>query len=267
MGNITKGKVINVKNSQIINILESYAPKYMAEDFDNVGLLIGDASREAESVMLCLDVDEFVAEEAVKKGVGLIVSHHPIMFSPIKKITADTSEGRCILKLIENNIALYSAHTNLDAVKGGLNDLMCEILGIDDAAVLAKSEGDFGIGRVGMLSESVTLRELAEKIKVLFSLESVRFSGNEDRKIERVALCSGGGSSMVYDAVAAGADVYISGDLKYNNVRDLVFSGVGFIEIPHYKSEIFAPKLFEKILDGYVKTYISECNVDIFNNI
>lgn len=256
-----------MKISQIAEIIESYAPKYMAEDYDNVGLLIGDASRECESVLLCLDVDEFVANEAVKKGVSLIISHHPIMFSAIKKITADTSEGRCILTLIENNIALYSAHTNLDAAKGGLCDLMCEIIGVENTHPMTGGGEDFGIGRVGTLRERLTLRELAEKIKMLFSLENIRFSGNDQKDIETVSLCSGGGSSLVYDAVASGADVYISGDLKYNNVRDLVFSGVGFIEIPHYKSEIFAPKLFEKILEGYVETHISEYNIDIFNNI
>ena len=256
-----------MKIFEITDILESYAPKHMAEDYDNVGLLIGDGGRECKSALLCLDVDEFVAEEAIKKGVELIISHHPIMFSPIKKITADTSEGRCILKLIENNIALYSAHTNLDSANGGLNDLMCEILGLESTSVLADTDKGFGIGRVGNLKESVTLRELAENVKTLFSLDGVRFSGNEEKRVDKVALCSGGGSSLIYDAVASGADVYISGDLKYNNVRDLVFSGVGFIEIPHYKSEIFAPKLFEKILEGYVKTCISECNIDIFNNI
>ena len=256
-----------MKIAQIVEIIENYAPGMLAEEFDNVGLLIGDKNREAEKVLLSLDVDEFVAEEAVRLGVQLIVSHHPVMFSPVQKITADTSEGRCLLKLMENKISLYSAHTNLDSTKGGLNDLMCELLGIKESEVLSNPGAEYGIGRVGNLKEPITLSELAERVKLLFSLDNVRFSGNGDKTIQRVALCSGGGGSMVFDAVSSGADVYISGDLKYNNVRDLVFSGVSFIEIPHYKSEIFAPKLFREILGDYVETFISEYNADIFQSL
>jgi len=256
-----------MKISEITDILDNYAPKFLAEEYDNVGLLVGDGERECKKILLCLDVDEIVAEEAKRLGVDLIVSHHPIMFSPIKKITADTSEGRCIIKLIENKIALYSAHTNLDSTSGGLNDLMCEILEIENSRPLTNPDEEFGIGRVGMLKKETTLSELAEKVKIVFGIDSIRFSGKADRKIKTVALCSGGGGSLVYDAVASGADVYISGDLKYNNVRDLFFSGMGFIEVPHYKSEILAPKLFEKILSGCAATYISECNIDVFQSI
>lgn len=256
-----------MKISQITDILDNYAPRFLAEEYDNVGLLIGDGERECKKVLLCLDVDEIVAEEALRLGADLIVSHHPIMFSPIKKITADTSEGRCILKLIKNDIALYSAHTNLDSTSGGLNDLMCEILEIENARPLTNPDEEFGIGRVGMLKKETTLSELAEKVKTVFGIDNIRFSGKADKPVKRVALCSGGGSSLVFDAVASGADVYISGDLKYNNARDLFFSGIGFIEVPHYKSEILAPKLFEKILDGYAQLYISKCNMDIFQTI
>lgn len=249
---------------EIADILNAYAPVSLAEDFDNVGLLIGNGDREVRKALLTLDVDEFVAEEAVRWGADIIISHHPIMFSPIQKITGDTSEGRCILNLIENKIALYSAHTNLDSAHGGLNDLMCEILALENCRVLSNPDNDFGLGRVGKLPEEITLCELAEKVKGLFGLDSIRYSGADMRTVSTVALCSGGGGSMVYDAVSSGADVYISGDLKYNNIRDLVFSGMGFIEIPHYSSEIFAPKLFEKILGDAIETRISQCNVNIY---
>lgn len=256
-----------MKISQITDILDNYAPRFLAEDYDNVGLLVGDGSRECKKILLCLDVDEIVAEEAVRMGADLIISHHPIMFSAIKKITADTSEGRCILKLIKNDVALYSAHTNLDSTSGGLNDLMCEILEIKNVTPLTNPEEDFGIGRVGELQKEVTLAEFAKKVKSAFAIDNIRFSGNPEKVIKTVALCSGGGGSLVYDAVASGADVYISGDLKYNNVRDLFFSGMGFIEVPHYKSEILAPKLFAKILDGCAQLYISKCNLDIFQTL
>ena len=252
--------------SEISDIIESYAPGMLAEDYDNVGLLLGNGEREAKKVLLSLDVDEFVAEEAVRWGADMIVCHHPIMFSPIKKITSETSEGRCILKLIENKIALYAAHTNLDSAKGGLNDLMCEILSLENCSPLS-GDSDTGIGRVGDLPYEMTLGELAERVKELFSLDCVRYSGAANRKVKTIALCSGGGGSLVYDAVSSGADVYISGDLKYNNVRDLVFSGMGFVEIPHYSSEIFAPRLFEKLLQDVVETRISQCNVNIFSYI
>jgi len=256
-----------MKVSEITEIIEKYAPPVLAEGFDNVGLLIGDRDREVSKILLTLDIDEIVAEEAVRCGADMIISHHPIMFSPIKKITAETSEGRCILNLIENKIAVYAAHTNLDSAKGGLNDLLCEIMSLENCRVLADEEKSEGLGRVGELKEEITLKDFAGKLKQFFSLDSIRYSGADNKKIKTVALCSGGGGSMVYDAVASGADVYISGDLKYNNVRDLVFSGMSFIEIPHYSSEIFAPKLFEKILGDMVETKISQYNVDIFKYI
>lgn len=159
-----------MKIKEITDILDNYAPRFLAEEYDNVGLLIGDEERECEKILLCLDIDEIVAEEAVRMGANLIVSHHPIMFNPIKKVTTDTSEGRCILKLIENKIALYSAHTNLDSAGGGLNDLMCEILDLENARPLANPDEEFGIGRVGTLKSETTLADFAQKVKMFLEL-------------------------------------------------------------------------------------------------
>lgn len=251
--------------ADIIRRMENYAPTSLAEDYDNVGLLLGDDMREVTSVLLTLDVDFDVAREAAECGANLIVSHHPLIFNPIKKMTADSAEGRCLMFLAENKISVYSAHTNLDSAEGGLCDLMAAMLGIEDTSpVLPGAEGE-GLGRVGLLPEDMTMGELCERVMEVYKLEHIRFVGEESDIVRRAALCSGSGMSLTADVLKADADVFITGDIKYGAAREAYASGLNLIEVSHYDSEIFAPLIFEKILGDDVKTHISNANRDIFN--
>ena len=260
-----------MKICDVISAIERYAPLSLALDFDNVGLLVGDKNRGVDRVLLTLDVDEDVVREAQKTGAGLIISHHPIMFDPVKKITSETAEGRTILALIKNDIALYSAHTNLDAAPGGINDLMAVLLGIDDSVPITPDENGEGIGRVGYLKKPMTLKQLATKVKKVFSAKAVQFSGSADELVTKVAFCSGGGNSMAYDALNIGAQVYISGDIKYNIVRDVVAEGMNVIELSHFDSEIIVTQLFEKILmsefGNAIELVITASNRNVYSNI
>ena len=143
--------------ADVIRRIESYAPTSLAESYDNVGLLFGDNMREITSALLTLDVDIDVAHEAAEYGANLIVSHHPLIFNPIKTITADSAVGRCLLFLAENKISVYSAHTNLDSAEGGLCDLMAAMIGIENTSPVLPGTGGEGLGRVGLLPDDMKL--------------------------------------------------------------------------------------------------------------
>lgn len=251
--------------ADVIRRIESYAPTSLAESYDNVGLLFGDDMCEITSALLTLDVDIDVAHEAAEYGANLIVSHHPLIFNPIKTITADSAVGRCLLFLAENKISVYSAHTNLDSAEGGLCDLMAAMIGIENTSPVLPGTGGEGLGRVGLLPDDMTMGELCDKIIDVYKLRHIRFVGEESDIVRRAALCSGSGMSLTEDVLKADADVYITGDIKYGAAREAAAMGLNLIEVSHYDSEIFAPLIFERILGDDIKTYISNANRDIFN--
>ena len=256
-----------MKIADVIAEIENYAPLSLAEDFDNVGLLVGDREREVTGVMLCLDVDMGVALEAKEKGANLIVSHHPLIFDGVKSITTDTPAGRVLCFLIENRIAVYAAHTNIDVTQGGLNDIMAGIVGLNETLPLTGELADCGLGRAGSFEEPVTVAEIAQRLKKVLDLPYVRFTGDGNDKVSYAAVCTGSGASLVFEALRAGAEVYITGDMKYHNVREAVESGLNIIEIGHYDSEIIVTQLFRRILEPSVETYTSVANKNIFNII
>lgn len=255
---------------KITNAIEKYAPREMAASFDNVGLMLGDAGRETDAVLLALDVDMEVAVEAKAMGASLIISHHPLIFNPLKKITADTPEGRCLLYLAENQIAVYSAHTNLDSAPGGLNDLAAQLLGLEQTKVL-EGDAEAGIGRVGILPQPLSLAALAEEIKRIYRLPFIRIIGKPENEIKKVALCTGSGGDLVANAVEKGADAYITGDIKYNVAREAAAAGLSVLELGHYESEYIVVDLLEKIITQYagisIPIYKSRANKNVFKTL
>ena len=256
-----------MKISDVLLRLENYAPAYLAEDYDNVGLMAGDADANFKAALLTLDVDINVAEEAKRRGANLIISHHPLIFEPLNKITSETAQGRCLLYLIKNGIAVYSAHTNLDSAAGGLNDLLAAILGLRDVSPMTGNDAEMGLGRVGNLPAPLTMDELSRDVMRKFSLPSVRYTGEGDDLVSRVALCTGGGASLLSDAVSSYADVYITGDIKYHAAREAAERGINLLELSHYDSEIIVTSLFRRILGDDIKTYISETNKNVFSTL
>ena len=156
-----------IKVNNIINEMELLAPTYLKEDFDNVGLMVGDKNKEVKKVLLALDCTLKVIEEAKKENVELIITHHPLIFKRPSSITTDTLQGKKIIELIKNDISLYSSHTNLDSVENGLNDTIVSILGFDNSKILEKNKRDdkAGLGRIVSLKESIQLEDLISKIK------------------------------------------------------------------------------------------------------
>lgn len=260
-----------MKISEIAKFLEEYAPVSLAEDFDNVGLLLGYGESEVTRILLTLDVDYNVAVEAKALGAELIVSHHPVIFNPLKKITDETQEGRCLLYLIKNGISVYSAHTNLDSAAGGLNDLLSELLGLQSTVPLCDNGSGEGLGRIGTLKDTATMSGLASKVKSILSVPLIRCSGKPDDIVSKVALCTGGGGSLVEDAIKSGADVYISGDIKYNEARSAFAAGLNIIEVGHYETEIIVMQLFESIISdaagNLIELFRSKSNKNVFSQI
>ena len=262
-----------MKISKIAEFIEARFPLHYAFDHDNVGLLVGDADTEITGILTTCDVDMGVVEEAIKKGCNLIVSHHPIMFSPINRITEATSEQKFIRKMIQNDIALYSAHTNLDAGVGGINDLMASMLGMEDTEVVdvvcTDERGTHGFGRMCTLKKKITLKELMDKVIDAFGADGLRYAGNPDRVIETVAINTGGGASILNDCIAKGCDCFITGDIKYNGYRDAVDGGMCVIDIMHYDSEQISKKWFEDFFtkNGIdVPMYRSESNINLIKS-
>lgn len=251
--------------SDVMRIIEDYAPTSLAEDFDNVGLLVGDEGIEVTGALLSLDVDLGVAAEAKARGANLIISHHPIIFDPVKSITANTPMGRCLMFLIQNEISVYCAHTNLDSAAGGLNDLIAALLELEHTEPIKDNGSGEGLGRVGTLAQPLTMEALAGSLKKKFKVPFIRYSGGANDVVSRAAVCSGGGGGLLEYISQTHADVYITGDLKYNDARAAAAQGINIIEVSHYDSEILAPQLFEKILGDNVKTFITESNVNVFN--
>lgn len=360
------GRLGTIKCQTIAGILDELAPRSLAESWDNVGLLTGDGRKTVNRVMVCLDAPEWVIEEAIENKVDMIISHHPMIFSGIKRVNTDTAIGRKLIRLIKNDISLYCLHTNFDIVSGGLNDIFARELGfsqwtiieetyrekllklvvyvpaghedsVADAICLAgagyigkysnctfrsrgtgtfepqegtkpfigsvgslerveefrvetivpekrlskvigamlkvhpyeeaaydifetKNEGQvMGLGRIAELERETTLSTLAGNVKALLNAESIRYAGDSNRNIKKVALLNGSGSKFISSARFAGADVLITGDMQYHSILDALEMGLCVIDAGHYATE----KIMMKYITDFLKNRFMELKVDI----
>ncbi|MCL1844227.1 MAG: Nif3-like dinuclear metal center hexameric protein [Defluviitaleaceae bacterium] len=224
----------------IIKIMNEWAPENRADEWDNVGLLIGDAGQVVHKILVALDVTEAVVNEAVTGGFDFIISHHPLVYNPIKRVTSADSTGRKMIALIKHGIGCFCAHTNLDKAVGGVNDCLAKKIGISPAEPLIAEEDGFGIGRVGYLNEGIPFLQLVSHVKNALNLKNIRFSGNPEKIVKKIGMCGGDGSSSRYigAAIEKNCDAYITGDLRYHCVQDALESGIALIDITHYCGEI-----------------------------
>lgn len=252
---------------EITDFLHGVAPVYLAEDYDNVGLLVEGENDKIEKVLVSLDTDNFVIDEAKEKGCDLIVSHHPLIFKPLKRVGKDDP----VFNLVKNNISLYAMHTNYDAVRGGLCDVLLDkICKSGDILPLIGEESD-SIGRIAELSEEMPFSEFVENIKKALKLSEIRVVGKEDYKVKTVAICNGGGADFVYDAKGKGADVYISGDFKYHHARFAYENNMALVELTHYDAEIlFIDAVTKALKDKFGEkliVYKSEKNINPWKTV
>ena len=352
------------KAAEVIQLMGELAPTGLAEDWDNVGMQVGDGSQEVENVLLALDFNQEVLEEAVEKNCQLIITHHPFIFNGIKSIDAQNQSGKLIFELIRNDISLFSAHTNLDIAESGLNDYLIEKLDVENISILkttdsqnyyklvtyipeasfkkvrdalyAKGAGKYqnyshsgffqqgkgnfkplknsnpqlgekgklntvseyrletivkpdildkvikellnvhpyeepawdlykmenlkskrGIGRIADLKSEFELERFIEKVKEVYELDLVRVVKGKS-KIKRVALCSGSGADFIKDAHYQGADLYLTGDVKFHEAQSAEELGISLIDFGHYGSEKFVRELLFEQLNKRASTKLKK---------
>ena len=238
--------------SEVMNILENLSPVMFAENWDNVGLLVGREDKTVHKVMIALDATEDVVEQAVLQGVDLLLTHHPLLFSSIKRITEADFIGRRLLKLIRNDICYYAMHTNFDVM--GMADAAADAMGLYRCEVLEITyEDDIskeGIGRIGRLPQKMTLEQTAGLCKDAFSIDKVRVYGDAKTEVELAAIVPGSGKDYIETAIAKGADVLITGDIGHHNGLDAMEQGLAIIDAGHYGVEkLFVPYMQEFFAD------------------
>jgi dinuclear metal center YbgI/SA1388 family protein len=239
--------------AKIKKIMDELAPPVLAEEWDNVGLQIGDPRQPVRRIWVALDPTLQVVKAACQKKVDLLITHHPLIFRPLKSIAFDTPAGSIIQMAANHKLAIFSAHTNLDIVRDGVNDILAQRLGLQNPAVLkpvqlaegAKEDiaglsGDqmeYGIGRIGSLAKAGSLKSLVSMVKKKLKLDFVKVAGDLELKVREVAICSGSGSGLMGTFLASKAQAYISGDIHYHDALDAKSENRAIIDIGHFQSE------------------------------
>ena len=238
-----------MKIKSITSYLESIAPLSLQEEYDNSGLIIGNEEDEVLGTLICIDCIEEVIDEAIKKKCNLIISHHPIIFGGLKKITGKDYVEKVVLKAIRNNISIYAIHTNLDNVIQGVNKKICDKLGLTNCKFLLPSptEKKSGSGMIGTLVKPITEIAFLKKVKSVMEAGSVRHTSLLNKKIIKVAVCGGSGSFLLDAAIAAGAGVFVTADFKYHQFFDAE-NKILIADIGHYESEQFTKELLRDLL-------------------
>lgn len=249
-----------MKAYELTSWLEKRYPSSAAQDWDNVGLLTGDDTKEISHVFLALDLTEETLTEAIEKGADMIVTHHPMIFSGMKKINNHSFTGRKILTLIQKGIPYFAMHTNYDVL--GMADLSAKYLRLSDTKVLSvtkeKEDGVQGFGRVGRIPEKMTLGTYAKLVKESLNVNDVKVYGNLDQEVEIAAVCTGSGKSMIEEAIKAGAQVYVTGDIDHHTGIDTVAQGLSIIDAGHYGTEyIFMDAVKAEIKGAFPQLTVS----------
>lgn len=262
-----------MKIQELIDFLESVAPLSYQEKYDNSGLIVGDANSEITGVMICLDSTEAVIDEAVEKGCNVVVAHHPIIFSGIKKLTGRTYIGRTVIKAIKNNVAIYAMHTNLDnLLEGGVSERIAKRLGLTDLEILdpktsfvLKGE-NVGTGVIGYTPEPMDEKVFLQMVKDKMQANVIRYTSLRNKDVEKVAVCGGACSFLLKTAIRHEADVFITADFKYHEFFDaegkLVIADIG-----HYESEQFTIELIHDLITKKFSTFAAHLTKVVTNPI
>ena len=243
--------------SEILALLEEKAPCGLKLDFDNVGHLVGRSDAPVSRVLTALDISDEVIEEAKDLDAQLIVSHHPLIFFPIKSVTDGTWVGRRILSLAESGISAICMHTNLDAAQGGVNDVLLETLG---AALTETLDPLSGIGRIGELSEETCFMDFLVRTKNVLRSNGLRYH-DAGRRIRKIACCGGSGGDDIALAYEAGCDCYVTADVKYDQFLEAKSLGISFIDADHFCTEnVIVPVLAEWLRGGFpgLEVFVSQ---------
>lgn len=253
--------MIQVK--QILHCLEQAAPYELAEHWDNVGLLVGDPEARVEGVLCALDITETVVEEAAERGCNVIVAHHPVIFTSVSRVTADTVTGRIVISMIQKGISGICMHTNMDCAAAGVNDLLAASLGLTDVVNMGAGEGG-NLGRVGNLPRPMTLEQFAQHVKLSLDAGGVRVADG-GKMVQRVAVGGGACGKMMDEAVARGADTFVIGDCSYDIMMRAHDIGLNLLDAGHFPTENPVARGFRDLIAEHfpdVPVYVSQQHKD-----
>jgi dinuclear metal center YbgI/SA1388 family protein len=237
-------------------LVMAFAPRELVAEWDNVGLLIGDPRAEVNRVLLALDVDQEVVDEALRLGAEMIIAHHPLMMKPVRSLRSDTPEGALLMRLVRERLNVFAAHTNLDAAAGGVSDVLARLLGLENVVHLT---AEHGYGRVGDLREPMTFAAFIARLRAALGIQGLRAGGEKGREIRRVAVCGGAGADFWPQALAADADGFVTGDVKYHTARDMLAAGLCFVDAGHYATE----RVVLEPLRAYLESACRERGLDV----
>lgn len=231
------------------SVLEEMAPLAYQADYDNAGLLVGSPYSLVNKVLITLDVTPEVVQEAIDCNANLIIAHHPFIFHPLKKFNNDDDTEKCLSMAIKHDISIYASHTNMDSVMHGVNGKICSKIGLQNCKFLVpqNQEQPYGDGMIGKLPQAENTEKFLERIKNTFHCGTIRHTNLCKKDIQKVAVCGGAGSFLIHDAIAAGADIFISADIKYHDFF-LAENKIIIADIGHYESEQFTKELFYELL-------------------
>lgn len=251
---------------EVAQTLERFAPLPLQESYDNAGLQIGlTGAQEVSGVLLCLDVTEDVVDEAERKGCNMIVAHHPLLFRGVKCVDGRTQVTRCMQRAILKNIAIYAAHTNLDNAPAGVNFRIAEKLNLQDTEFLQPLPGgQGGSGIIGNLPKECQAMDFLKEVKEIFGVECLMHNNGPQRPVKRIALCGGAGDFLIDEAIEAGADVFLTGEMGYHRYfghESEIWIGV----LGHYQSEQYTIQLLRDILSQSLPSlplFLTEVNTN-----
>lgn len=243
-----------MKAKEIIEALERFAPTSLQEPYDNTGLQVGDTEIDVKGILISLDITEAILDEAMQKDCNMVISHHPLLFKGLKQVAGGDYVQRTVAKAIKNDIILYAAHTNMDKCPGGVSWKMAELMRLRNVSVLVpEGDGKVGLGCVGDFPLAMDEREALDMVKRVFGAGCIRHTALTGRSVKRVAVCGGSGSEFIGNAIQAGADMYVTGDVKYheffNADNKIVIADIGHFESEKATKNIFydeISKLFSK---------------------
>lgn len=244
-----------MKVRDITERIESFAPLALQESYDNAGLIVGRYDNELTGgVLLAVDVTDEVIDEALEKGCGMIITHHPIVFNAMKRFNSASLVERCVERAIKHDIALYACHTNLDAAVGGMSWRLGQMLGVENMQALEAAADGTGFGVVGDLAQPMAVEEFFALLRSTLGCKAVRHSKVVKSEIQRIAICTGAGGSLIEQAAESGCDVYVTADVKYNQYY-LPDGRFVLCDVGHYESEYCAIDLLFDILADLSKIF------------
>ncbi len=241
---------------EITDSIEAFAPLSLQESYDNSGLIVGRPSDEVHKALLAVDVTDEVMDEAEQEGCDIIITHHPIIFHPLKRLNSANMVERCIERAIRSGIALYACHTNLDSTADGMSWRLAAMLGVENLEVLQPTDAEarIGFGVIGTLAKPVPTEKFMHRLMDVTGAKVVRHSDIAAPSVSRVAVCTGSGAFLIGEARTAGADIYVTADLKYNDFMT-PDGALTVADIGHFESEYCAIEILFDILSKNFLTF------------